>query len=160
MPGSYEVEGLVLLGEGKRDDARAAFAQAIERRSANFFPYYWWAANPAQRPADLASRQRLQDALQQAVTLNGSYAPAYAALARVTLDLKRNDEALDRAKRAVVLEPGMAYARLVLAQAMWATHDRAAAVREAREALAVARDDADRRSAQEAIAFYSNGAPQ
>src|SRR5262249_19955869 len=159
-PGPYEVEGIVLLGESKPDAARAAFAGAIERKSVNFFPYYWWAANPAQPATDPASRQRAEEALQRAVTLNAAYASVYAALARVQLDLKHTDQALDRAKRSVALEPGLTYARLVLAQALWATNDRAGAAREAREALAVAREDGERRSAQQAIDFYAKAMAQ
>src|SRR5262249_42445386 len=164
------VEGIVLLGESKPDAARAAFAGAIERKSVNFFPYYWWAANPAQPATDPASRQRAEEALQRAVTLNAAYASAYAALARVQLNLKHTDQALDRAKRSVALEPGLTYARLVLAQALWATHDRPGAAREAgealavareaREALAVAREDGERRSAQQAIDFYAKAMAQ
>jgi len=160
LAASYEVEGVVRLSEGKAAEARAAFAAAIERGTANFFPYYWWAANPAQRAADVAARESLHKALERAVALNGAYAPAHAALASVMLDLERNDQALERAKRAVVLEPGMTYGRLVLAQALWATQDRAGALREAREALAVARNDDDRRSAQQAIAFFSKATQQ
>jgi hypothetical protein len=51
----------------------------------------------------------------------------------------------------------MTYGRLVLAQALWATQDRAG---EAHEGLAVARNDDDRRSAQQAIAFFSKATQQ
>jgi len=154
-PGSYEVEGVLLEADRKGDEARAAYASAIENGSSNFFAHYRWATLSANANTDAAMRPRLVQALERSIALNDAFAPAYSALASVKLDLDQRDEALRLAKHAVALAPGDVQHRLTLARVLWRMAQRPQALGQAREALSLAHDNDERRIVQEMIDFFT-----
>jgi tetratricopeptide (TPR) repeat protein len=150
LPASYEVAGLLADADGKMDEARAAYAKAIELGSTNFYPYHRWAALTG-RPADAAVRAQIERAFTRAIELNSSFMPSHALLADLKTQLGHPDEALALATRAVSLEPGRTQGRLALARALLALSRIADAQEEAREGLAVAVSDIEKTNAQQLI---------
>jgi Flp pilus assembly protein TadD len=65
--------------------------------------------------------------------------------------LNQPAQAVDAARRAVALEPDDTFYRIPLAEALWRTSQRDEALKEARTALAVARNEGERRAAQAEI---------
>ena len=151
----FEVDGVLLDVEQKPDEARAAYAKAIELGSTNFFAYYRTAALTTRGNPDSAGWTRAEELLNRAVALNGGFAPAYALLGEATMHAGRGPQAVDFAKRAVSLDPGSVWNRLALARVFWGVSQRDDALRQAREALAVARNDEEKRAAQQLIDFFS-----
>ena len=151
----YEVDGLLLESERKAEDARAAYAKAIELGSTSFYPYYRWAAlTPLGETGDSTIAGRMDDALKQATTLNERFAPAYGLLGEVRLRLGRREEALTLAQRGVSLAPGQVQNRLALARVLWGMSRRDEALHEAKEGLALATSEGERRAAQQLIEFF------
>jgi hypothetical protein len=79
--GTYDAEALLLDREGKRDEARSAYAKAVELNSESFYTHYrlatlLWTASP---DADLL--RRLETLLRRSVALNNRYSPSQAFLA-------------------------------------------------------------------------------
>jgi len=159
LPGSYEDEGLLLDVEGKFDEARSAYAKAMDLGSTSFFPYYRWAVLTfAQAKKDSAVAARLDQALDKTTKLNDRFAPAYGILAEVRLQLGHRDEALALASRSVSLDPRHTQNRLSLARVFWGLSRRDDALREAREGLAVAASEDERRAAQQLLDFFQKNA--
>jgi Flp pilus assembly protein TadD len=94
-------------------------------------------------------------ALQRSTELNGSFAPAYAMHGEVAAMLGQTEQALDLVHRAINLEPEQVQPRLSLASVLWRVGRREEAAREARDALALAATDGERRSVQELIDFFA-----
>ena len=69
--------------------------------------------------------------------------------------LGQPNDALPIVRRAVTLDPGLVPARMALARTFWALSQRDEAVRAAREALDLARTDAERQTLQRMIESYS-----
>jgi tetratricopeptide (TPR) repeat protein len=156
LPGPFEVDGRLLDGDGKFDEARTAYGHAIELESKDFYSHYRWATlTAAPGMKDDETRTRVDRALDQAMTLNDRFPPTYAMMAQVRLMLGRRDEALDLARRGVVLDPTRLDNRLALARVLWTLSRRDEAIRQAREALALAQSDNERRVAQELLDFFA-----
>jgi tetratricopeptide (TPR) repeat protein len=156
LAGSFEIDGRLLDGEGKYNEAREAYGHAIELGSKDFYSHYRWASlatGSDLRDADM--RARVDHALDEAMTLNDRFPPTYATIAQVRLLLGRRDEALDLARRGTVLDPTRVENRLALARVLWGLSRRDEAIRQAREALAVAQSDQERRIAQELLDFFA-----
>jgi tetratricopeptide (TPR) repeat protein len=157
-PASFEVEAFLFETEGKTEEARTAYAKAIELGSTHYFAYYRWAALARRPETDAEGSARVERALQRAITLNDGFAPAYALLAEVKAQLGRPDDALGLAKRAVSLEPRQARHRLTVAIVLWRLSRREEAEQEARGALGLATTDPDRQAAQQLLDFFAKGA--
>jgi tetratricopeptide (TPR) repeat protein len=156
LPGSFEVDGRLLDGDGKYAEARAAYGHAIELGSKDFYAHYRWAALTSSADLrDADTRVRVDRELDQAMTLNDRFPPTYATLAQVRLMLGRRDEALDLARRGTALDPTRVDNRLALARVLWGLSKRDEAIRQAREALAVAQSDQERRMAQDLLDFFT-----
>jgi tetratricopeptide (TPR) repeat protein len=112
---TYTAEGLLLEREGKRDEARQAYEQAVTAGSKSPYAHYRlatlrWTPNPS--PDALKGIDQL---LTRAVTLNSRHADAYSMLAEVR-SLLGGENAFGMAVRATQLQPGKASHRLVAAR--------------------------------------------
>ena len=147
---SYDIEGLLLERETKLDEARAAYEKAVELKSENFLTYARL-ANMLQRgqgPETQATRRTL---LERSVALNGEFAQSQQALANVLLQMNLFNEAAVPARRAVDLDPAMVFGRTTLATALARAGKKDEALAEAKVAMSLARNDAERRSVQSVI---------
>jgi tetratricopeptide (TPR) repeat protein len=150
---TFELEGMLFEADRNTARALAAYTQAIELGSANFYPYYRKAVITATR--DAAARVQAEQLLERAVMLAPRFAPALVMLADVKVALARAADALPIARRAVALDPARVPARLALARALWAVSQKDEAVRVAREALELARSDPERQIVQRLIDTYT-----
>jgi tetratricopeptide (TPR) repeat protein len=149
---SYVAEGLLLDREGNRDEARKAYANAVERGSTNPHAYLRlasleWLPNP-----DRSALLQIEKHLTRAMELNDRLAAAYAYLAdvRIALDPK-TDGALPLARRAIALEPSEPGHHLAAARVLWRKGNYDDARREAQTALSLSRTDPERDSAQQVL---------
>ena len=146
--------------ERKADDARMAFARAIELSSTNFYTYYRWATLSQPSATDDGARMKVEQALAKSVELNSRFYPAQLTLAAVRLQRGHADEALTAAQQAVALQPDDVNARIVLASALTVLGRRDAAQREAAAAMPLAKNDVQRQQLRRLLAGPpSNAAP-
>ena len=100
----YDLEGQMLDGDGKRDEARVAYEHAIALGSQNFYTSYRWAALMiGNSTVDPAALPKIEEALERATKLNPRYAPTYTARAQNHWRMGRRDEALKDARQALGL---------------------------------------------------------
>jgi len=154
-PALFEVEAVLYDIEQKPEEARVAYAKAVELGSTNFLAYYRAATLMTGANADAAAFATADQLLKRAVTLNDRFAGAYAALGETAMHLGRGAEAVADGKRAVTLDPASVWHRLSLARIFWGLSQRDDALRQAREALAMARTEEERRAAQQLIDFMA-----
>lgn len=154
-PALFEVEAVLSDIEQKPDDARAAYAKAVELGSTNFLAYYRAATLMTGANADAAAFAGADQLLKRAVTLNDRFAGTYAALGKTAMHLPRGGEAVAAGKRAVALDPASVWHRLSLARIFWGLSQKDDALRQAREALAIARTDDEKHAAQQLIDFMA-----
>jgi TPR repeat protein len=151
----YEVEGVLLDGEDKREEAARALGRAAELGSTSFHIHHrlaqlLWAPN-----LDAPALGRIEASLEKAVAINADSADALAYLADVKAQTDSGEAALPHARRAVALEPGTARHRLTLARVLGRDGQREAAAQEAQRALAMTKVAAERKQAEELIAWLS-----
>lgn len=159
-PGPLEIEGLLLDGEGREDDARAALQKAVEAGSKNAFTHYrlaqlLWVPQPG---AELQAR--LASLLEKARALAPDEANTLSFLAEVKVGLGQVTEAIDLARRAVSLEPAVSYHRRALAGALASGERLEEAARIARTAVDTAATDDERRFAEEVVDYVSRSRPR
>jgi len=106
----------------------------------------------ANADADAFAADRL---LKRAVALNDRFAASYAALGETAMRLGRGADAVAVAKHAVALDPGSVSNRLSLARVFWGLSQKDDALRQAREALAIARTEDEKHAAQQLIDFMA-----
>jgi hypothetical protein len=151
-PTSYVAEGLLLDSEGKRDEARTAYAKAVEQGSTNPQAYLRLAFLESRPDADRDALLQIEKHLTRAVELNDRLAPAYAYLAEVKAALDpKTSGALPLVRRAIALEPAEPGHRLALARVFWRMGSLEDARREAQTALSLSRNDQEREGAQQVI---------
>jgi tetratricopeptide (TPR) repeat protein len=154
-PASFVAEGLLFDRGGDRDQAKTAFATAVELGSSNAYAYYRsavlkWPAGPQ---PDQQVLKEMETALSRAVELNSSYAAAYASLAEVRAALRKPAaEVVPLLVRAVELEPSNSWHRLTAARVFWRYDNIADARKAAQAALTLADTDAERTEAQSLLA--------
>jgi hypothetical protein len=158
-PVSYVSEGLLLDREGKTDEAKAAYANAVERGTRNYYAYYRLAQLEWQADPDRDTLLKLEKHLTRAVELNDRLAGGHAYLADVkaTLDPK-SDAAVASARRAIALEPAEPEHHLSAARVSWRRGDFDDARREAQKALSLARSDRERDAAQRMLTAIDGAA--
>jgi len=149
---TFELEGMLFEADRNAAQALAAYTQAIELGSTNFYPYYRKAALTPRR--EEATRVQAEQLLERAVALAPLYAPALVMLADAKVALGRGADALPIARRAVALDPGRVMTRLALARVLWTLNQREDVVRQVREALALARNEGERDLAQRTLDNY------
>jgi TonB family protein len=149
---SYVAEGLLLESEGNKDEARKAYANAVERGSTNPHAYFRLASLESPPSPDRSALLLIEQHLARAVELNDRLAAAYAYLAevRAALDLK-SGSALPLARRAIALEPAEPGHHLTAARVLWRKGNYDEARTEAQTALSLSRTDQQRDGAQQVI---------
>jgi tetratricopeptide (TPR) repeat protein len=149
---SYAAEGLLLDAEGKEEEARTAYASAVERGSSDPHAYYRLASLESGPDPSRDTLLQVEKHLARAVELNDRLAAAYAYLAevRVALDPK-TDGALPLARRAIALEPAEPGHHLAAARVLWRKGNYDDAGKEAQTALSLSRTDQQRDRAQQVI---------
>jgi tetratricopeptide (TPR) repeat protein len=150
---TYETEGILFDSDRKNDNARAAYAKAVELGSRSFFAYYRLAALTWVQDADSDTLASNKKSLEQSIGLNDRFAPAFGLLGEANAHLGRPEDALNAARRAVSLDGGVTE-RLSLARVLWTISRPDEATSEARNALTSARTAGERRTAQELVDFF------
>ena len=146
-----EQEGILLENERKPDEARAAYTQAIALQSTNAYVHYRWAVLNWTPQADAATKSRVDQAVERAITLNDRYAPAYVFRVTVKMQTGHPDDALPLALKAVAVDPGVAPPRVALTRVLLALGRRDEAQTQAATALELARNDTERQNAQQLL---------
>jgi tetratricopeptide (TPR) repeat protein len=147
-------EALLLDREGQRDDARSAYGRAVTLGTGSAWAHYRlatleWAGS---RP-DQGGLQRIEQHLSRAVELHPSFAAAYASLAEVRAALGQPQaDVLPLLRKAITLEPGEPWHRLVGARVLWRYGAAAEARRIAEEVRAGADSEEARREAERLLA--------
>ena len=118
-------------------EARRMFESYITSRPENPWGHYMLGLS-AWKSGDLNSAD---DAFTRAIALDSAQVKSYVNSARVLLDLGRNHEALERAQRAVALEPTSSDALRVVARAFHSMGQADSAIEAYRDALLA--DDRD-----------------
>jgi tetratricopeptide (TPR) repeat protein len=104
----YESMGLLNLREDNRAKALRSFDRAVQLDSQSFLAHHYRAALTLRPGATPESLARAEQDLRRAIELNPDFAPAYSVLAALlALRAERLEEALDTARKAVALEPGV-----------------------------------------------------
>ena len=152
-PVAHEVLGVLADKESRVEDAREAFARAVENGSLSYHAHYRLAQllwKPDNDPATLA---RIAAVLEKAVQLNPDHAWSHRYLADTRVSLGNASTALEPARKAVVLAPGESNHRRTLARTLGALGQLDAAQREAAIAQGVARTEEDKRHGRELLAW-------
>ena len=147
---SYAAEALVLDGEKKRDEAKAAYAKAVEFGTTSAYAHYRLAGLTWQPQPSKDTLTELEGLLSKAVDRNVRYAAAYAWLGEIRVSLG-NAEGIGLIRRAITLEPREATHRLRAANVMLRQGKPAEARVDAQAALTLAETDDERRRAQELL---------
>ena len=149
LPGPWEIEAALLDADGKRDEAKAAYAKAVEAGSRSAYVHYRlaqleWVPNP-----DAAQRERLAARLQAARELDPERAFTLSFLAEVLSGQGKHEEAVQLAVQAVKNDPSETYHRMALARVLWNARDVEQAIRMAQSALQTADTDEEKKQVQE-----------
>jgi tetratricopeptide (TPR) repeat protein len=149
LPGPWEIEAALLDREGKRDEAKAAYARAVEAGSKNAHVHYRlaqleWVPNP-----DTAQRERLVARLQTARELEPGNAHTLSFLAEALSSQGKHQEAAELAVQAVKIDPSETYHRMALARILWNAHEVDQAVKVAQSALQTAGTDEEKKQVQD-----------
>jgi TPR repeat protein len=155
LPGPSEIEAELLDSEGKPEEAKAAFAKAVESGSRRAHVHYRLAQLEWTPGADKALLERLAGRLEKARQLEPESGRTLSFLADVRADLEQNDEAFALAKRAVEIEPAASYHRATLARVLWRLGRADESAQAARTALKTADSDSERQRAQEFLDFLA-----
>ena len=153
--GTYDVEALLLDREGKRDEARSAYAKAVELNSESFYTHYRLATLLWTASADADLLRRLETLLRRSVALNNLNSPSQAFLADTIARGSTPGDAVPIAMRAASLDPTSATARMTLARVLGRVGQRDEAIGHARAARVLAGTDDERGAAEELIAFLT-----
>jgi tetratricopeptide (TPR) repeat protein len=149
LPGPWEIEGALQDADGKRDEAKAAYAKAVEAGAKSAYVHYRlaqleWVPNP-----DAAQRERLAARLQAARELEPERAFTLSFLAEVLSGQGKHEEAVQLAVQAVKNDPSETYHRMALARILWNARDMENAIRMAQSALQTADTDEEKKQVQD-----------
>jgi TPR repeat protein len=159
LPGPFEVEASLVDDGDHVQEARQAYAKAVERGSQNPGVYYRLAQLSFTSDADKSANERLAALLEKARELDPGRANTLSFLADVRCSLGQAGVAVPLAQRAVELEPANSYHRVAFARALWNNGQPAESIAAARSALAAAEDDAERQRAQSLLDFVTQSSP-
>ena len=156
-PGPFEVLGLLLDRERKREEATAAFEKAVQLGSRRTHIHYRLARllqpEGGAAPPERAINEKTAVLLERAIELEPAFANALAFLADVKVNLGAFAEAVVLAEKAMQTEPGSMYHRMSLARALWNAGRHNDGVAAAKSALAVSETDQERGYAQRFLDF-------
>jgi tetratricopeptide (TPR) repeat protein len=147
---SYAAEALVLDREKKREEAKVAYAKAVELGTTSAYAHYRLAGLTWQPTPSKDTLAEVEGLLSKAVDRNVRYAAAYAWLGDVRVSLG-NPDGIGLIRRAITLEPRETSHRLRAASVMLRQGKPAEARADAQAALTLAETDEERRSAQELL---------
>jgi hypothetical protein len=153
LPTPSEVEGMLSDLEEQKDAALAAYTNADELGSTNFYSHYRRAQLLWRPTLERDSLGEIAKELETSITLNPSWAPGYSFLAEVRIELDDAETALGLARRAVSLEPGASYHRGTAARALARLSKLDEALNEAERARALARTPEERQRAEQLLAY-------
>jgi tetratricopeptide (TPR) repeat protein len=103
---AHETMGFLEFRQGHVQEARKAYAQAVQLDSQNYLAHYYFAAMSMNGSADKPGEAQVESSLRTAIKLNPSFAPPYDRLAVLLGIGRRNlDEARMMGLTAVSLEP-------------------------------------------------------
>lgn len=149
-PESFVAEALLLDRDGRTDEAKAAFARAVDAHSTSGYAHYRLASILWRPDADHDALTRIETLFNRAIALNNKDADAYASLGDVRSLLGTGDP-LGMVLRAISLEPSEANHHLRAASVLWRARKYDEALKQAQAALQLAQDDESRRRAQQML---------
>ena len=118
-PIALEAKGLLLVRHGDWVVAPVFFEKALSADPNRHLPHYYLGLMAGQAYDDEERVSRMQERLEQSVSLNPSHAPALARLAILyRFDDARHEEALSMAERAAALMPDDAISHASLGVAL------------------------------------------
>jgi tetratricopeptide (TPR) repeat protein len=144
----HVADAILLDQEGKRDEARDAFARAVDGGSTSAYAHYRLAGLRWTPRPDRDTVVDAEKLLTRSVALNDRYAPGYAFLAEVR-SILGTGEIMEPLARAVQLEPSDPDHRLTVARILWRQKQHGEALKAVQVALALATTDEERRRARE-----------
>lgn len=153
LPGPSEIEAALQDRDDHRDEARVAYAKAVDAGSKSAYAHYRLAQLEWRQGGDKALWEKLAARLEASRALDPTSANALSFLAEVRTSLGQADEALALAKRAVELDPGDYYHRLALARVLWSMQLASESIRAAETALEAADDDSERQQVRSFLDF-------
>ena len=156
---SYAAEALVLDREKKRDEAKVAYARAVELGTSSAYAHYRLASLTWQTPPSKDTLAAVDGLLSKAIDRNIRYAAAYAWLGDIRVSLG-NPEGVGLIRRAITLEPRETSHRLRAATVMLRQGKPAEARVDAQAALTLAETDDERRRAQDLLDAIAKAARQ
>jgi len=148
-PLSYEIEGRLLESENASGEAAAAFAKAADLGSENFYAHYQAGRSTITAPSpgpETAARARAY--LEKAIALNPMYGVAHNYLANALAQAGQYEAAIEPARQAAALGPGVLNNHVLLARLLVRSKHRDEAMQEAKVAEKLAQTDAERRLVQ------------
>jgi tetratricopeptide (TPR) repeat protein len=148
-PLSYEIEGRLLESENAPGEAAAAFAKAADLGSENFYAHYQAGRSTITAPSpgpEAAARARAY--LEKAIALNPTYGVAHNYLANALAQAGQFEAAIEPARQAAALGPGVLNNHVLLARLLVRSKHRDEAMQEAKVAEKLAQTDAERRLVQ------------
>ncbi len=156
-PAPFEVVGLLLDREGRREEASAALEKAVQSGSSRAHIHYRLARllQPAGggAPPERAINERTAALLERAIEIEPGFANALSFLADVKVNLGAFAEAVVLAEKAMQTEPASMHHRMSLARALWNAGRHNDGVAAAKTALAVSQTDQERGYAQRFLDF-------
>jgi TPR repeat protein len=150
-PGPSEIEAELSDRENKPEQAKAAYAKAVELGSTRGYAYYRLAQLEFAQGVDEAALKRRETLLRRSLELDRTSGNTLSYLAETLVALHKAEDALPFAKEAVEKDPASTYHRIALASVAWELGRLDDAIQVARTALAAADDDEERRRAQRFI---------
>jgi Tfp pilus assembly protein PilF len=111
---AYNLRGTILFGEGKNEDAIAAFRNALKDELYQTPEYSYH--NLATVYLAMQNVALASEAIQKALDNNPHYAPAWEVLSKIYLSQGRTSDAIDALKQAILEFPGYAEAHWEIAQ--------------------------------------------
>jgi tetratricopeptide (TPR) repeat protein len=147
---SFSAEGLLLDREQKYEEAKAAYAKAVELGTTSAYVHYRLASLVWQPMPSKDVLQQIEALLSKAINCNTRYAAAYSWLGDVRTSLGM-ENGIGLIRRAIALEPREARHRLRVAGILLFQGKPAEARVEAQTALTLAEGEDERREAQELL---------
>ncbi len=147
----FEAEGLMLEDEKKPDEARTLYGKAIDAGSDSFYPHYRFASLTNRPGATAEDLDKAERSLETATKLNPHSAVSFMLLGELRFQRGRAAEAVAPLERAVALERDNVRSRVSLGRVLMTAGRRDEAQRVAQDAMAIAANDIDRRTAQQLL---------
>jgi tetratricopeptide (TPR) repeat protein len=149
---SYTAEALLFDQERKVEDAKAAYAKAVELGTSSAYAHYRLASLTWQRQPSAEILAQVDALLLKAIERNTRYGSAYAWLGEIRAFQGTDaDAGLGLIRRAISLEPTSPQHRLRAANVLLNQRKPGEARAQAQAALTLADDDVDRKRAQEML---------